>query len=144
VTVDNAQLDHLLAPVVSWVRSRPDILGLALVGSHAREAARQNSDIDLLLLACEPQAFRYAESWLADIPWAQGHIVDWRDADYGAAWSRHVRLDPFGELELTFCAASWAATDPIDSGTCKVVSMGCRALVDKVGLFETLLALSPL
>jgi len=143
VTVDKAQLDRLLAAIESWARARSDILGLALVGSHARGTARPDSDIDLLLLASEPQAFRDAEDWLTEIPWAQGHIADWRDADYGAAWSRHVRLEPFGEIEFAFCAPSWAATDPIDSGTSKVVSMGCRILIDKVGLFGTLLALSP-
>jgi uncharacterized protein len=141
--VGSAQLERLLAAVVSWVESRPDILGLALVGSHANGTARPDSDIDLLLLAAEPRAYRHAEGWLTEIPWAQARVVDWRDADYGTAWSRHVRVEPFTTLEFTFCAPSWAATDPIDSGTSKVLSLGCRILVDKIGLFGTLLALTP-
>ena len=105
--------------------------------------ARPDSDIDLLLLASEPRAFRQTDDWLTDIQWAQARILDWRDVDYGTVWSRHVRVEPFGELEFTFCAPSWAQTNPIDSGSSKVVSMGCRVLVDKTGLFVTLLALSP-
>jgi uncharacterized protein len=141
--VDSAQLGRLLAPIESWARARSDILGVALIGSHARGTPRLDSDVDLLLLASEPRAFRYAEGWLSDIPWTEGRIVNWRDADYGAAWSRHARLEPFGRVEFTFCAQSWAATDPIDPGTSSVVSMGCRVLVDKIGLFRTLLAVSP-
>jgi predicted nucleotidyltransferase len=141
--VDSAQLDRVLVPIESWVRSRPDILGLALVGSQARGTARRDSDIDLVLLASEPRTFRQTDDWFADIHWTQARIVDWSDTNYGVAWSRHVRVEPFGELEFTFCPRSWAATDPIDPGTSRVISMGCRILVDKIGLFGTLLALNP-
>jgi len=97
-----------------------------------------------MLLVSEPQTFRCDEHWLTEIDWAGGRVADWHDAEYGSAWSRHVALEPHGEIEFTFCTPSWAATDPIDAGTANVVSGGCRILVDKTKLFDNLLtAASP-
>jgi uncharacterized protein len=137
-----AQLDQVLAPVSAWACSRPDVLGLALVGSWACGRARQDSDVDLVLLVSEPQMFRRDERWMAEIRWFDRRVVGWHDADYGVAWSRHVRLQPACEIEFTFCDPSWAATDPVDPGTATVVSGGCRPLLDKAGLFEGLLAVT--
>ena len=136
----NAQLEHVLAPVAAWARSRADVFGLALVGSWARGAGRPDSDIDLVLLVSDPQAFRHGDGWLADIGWSTQRVVDWHDVEYGTAWSRHVRLEPPCEIEFTFCARSWARTCPVDLGTFEVVSGGCGVLLDKKGLFERLLA----
>jgi predicted nucleotidyltransferase len=138
-------LEAIVAPVTAWARSRPDILGLAVVGSWARGAARAGSDVDLILLASDPQSFRYDENWLIEIHWGERRIASWRDADYGAVWSRHVQLTPPCEIEFTFCAPAWAATDPVDPGTANVVSNGCRVLLDmldKARLFEKLLAVA--
>jgi hypothetical protein len=140
LTAASAQLEHVLAPVVAWARSRSDILGLAVTGSWARGTARQDSDIDLVVLAGEPQAFRYDETWLADIHWNAAHVAGWHDADYGTVWSRHVRMEPPCEVEFTFCGRSWTATDPVDPGTASVVANGFRVLLDKARLFEKLLA----
>jgi len=129
--------DRVLAPITTWARSRPDILALALVGSWARGMAREDSDIDLIVLAERPHEFR-GTTWLNEIQWTG--LAGWRDAEYGAAWSRHIGVLPRGEIELTFCAPAWAAVDPIDAGTLRVVSGGCRIVLDKSGLFERLLA----
>jgi predicted nucleotidyltransferase len=132
VIADGAQLEQILAPISAWARSRSDVHGLALVGSWARGSARRDSDIDLMLLVPKPRTFRSDEHWLAEIDWADGRVAGWRDAEYGSAWSRHVELEPHCKI------------DPIDAGTAKVVSDGCRILVDKTHLFGNLLtAVSP-
>jgi len=141
---DGAQLEQILAAIAAWARSRADINGLALVGSWARGSARRDSDIDLVVVVPDPQKFRSDEHWLSEIDWAGGRVADWHDADYGSAWSRHVELEPHCQIEFTFCAPSWAATDPIDTATADIVSGGCRILVDKMQLFGKLLtAVSP-
>jgi uncharacterized protein len=138
---DAATLDEIVAPIVSWASRRPDIRGLALAGSWARGAARPDSDIDLILLVNEPETFRYRD-WPDDIPWHEGCVAHWHDADYGVAWSRHLQLSASREIEFTFCRLSWADTDPVEAGTAEVVSGGCRVLLDKSGLFEKLLSAS--
>jgi uncharacterized protein len=137
--VKSARIEQVLSSIAGWARSRSDILALALVGSRARGAARQDSDIDLIVLAAEPQMFRCNGHWLAEIAWINAHVASWHDADYGSAWSRHVALNTDNEIEFTFCKPSWAATDPIDAGTAGVLSGGCCVLVDKTKLLENLL-----
>jgi uncharacterized protein len=139
---DIAEIEQVLSPITAWARARTDIEGLALVGSWARSAARPDSDIDLVLLALEPLSFRHDERWLAEIAWRGVRVVQWHDADYDIAWSRHVQLEPRREIEFTFCALSWVTTDPVDPGTAIVVSSGCRVLLDKTRLLENLLAVT--
>ena len=97
-----------------------------------------------MLLVSQPQSFRSDDHWLTEIDWAAGRVAGWHDAEYGSAWSRHVELKPYCQIEFTFSTLAWAATDPIDTGTVNVVSGGCRILVDKMQLFGNLLtAVSP-
>jgi hypothetical protein len=136
---DAATLDEIVSPIVSWARRQSDILGLAVAGSWARGTARRDSDVDLILLVHEPEVFR-GQNWPGEIGWFEGRVAQWHDADYGVAWSRHLQLSDAREIEFTFCRASWADTNPVDSGTAEVVSGGCRVLLDKSGLFEKLLS----
>ncbi len=119
--------------VVRWAKERPDVIGVALVGSWAHGTPRAESDVDLVLLVRDPEIYRESPSWLMDIPWYRDRVAikNWHDAQYGQAWSRHVHLEPGGEIELTFCAPSWAADDPPDPGTVRVVQNGCHILLDK-------------
>src|SRR5207302_1067848 len=82
---DAAQLDRIIAPIAAWARVRSDVLGLALVGSWASRSAREDSDIDLVLLVQEPRVFRHDAEWLDDIACCEGRVVGWSDTDYGRA-----------------------------------------------------------
>jgi len=134
-----ARINQLTA-ITAWARARRDIRGLAVVGSWARGAEQPDSDIDLILLAHDPLSFRRDRNWPDEIEWDAAHLVRWHDADYGAAWSRHVHLQPPCEIEFTFCAPSWAAVDPVDAGTVNVMLGGCRVLFDRERLLERLMA----
>ena len=101
-----ARLDQILEPIMAWARSRPDILGLAVVGSWARGTAGPDSDIDLMLLVPDPEAFRSDRLWPVEIPWGKGHVTGWHDAQYGSVWSRHVKLERSSEIEFPFCDRS--------------------------------------
>jgi len=49
------QVELFLRDFGTWASSQPDILGVALVGSFARNAATTTSDVDLVILARDPQ-----------------------------------------------------------------------------------------
>jgi predicted nucleotidyltransferase len=49
----------------TWASSRPEIVGLLLVGSYARGAPRSDSDVDIMALTNEPAPFFRDRAWLA-------------------------------------------------------------------------------
>jgi predicted nucleotidyltransferase len=116
---------------------------VALVGSHARGTARADSDIDLIVLTTDPQRFRADTAWLRAIDWnfIAARPAEWQDEDYGVLWSRRMWLKPNrDEVEIGFALPSWAEVKPIDPGTQRVITDGCRALHDPEGLLTRLCA----
>jgi predicted nucleotidyltransferase len=131
------QTESVLKAVLAWAAASDAIRAVALVGSRARGAARPDSDIDLVLLVVDPEAFRADDSWLDAIDWKSTGVrpTTRRDARYGALWSRHVRVDDGLEVEFGFAPLSWANRDPPDPGTRRVICEGCRVLYDPDAIF---------
>lgn len=137
----DALLADMLTTIVRWAAQQPAMLAAALVGSHARDAARVDSDVDIMLIVTDPDRFRDDGQWLADIDWASlnRRVDHWQDEAYGIAWSRRVWLTDGMEIEFTFGPSAWAAIDPVDAGTLRVVQDGCRILLDPAGTLQRLL-----
>jgi predicted nucleotidyltransferase len=129
----------ILRIILHWAKAQDAIRGLALVGSHARNEARTDSDIDLVLLADNPGKFRNKMS-LAGIDWSEAgvHATRYTDEAYGVAWSRRLWLETQREIEFTFVPLSWAAVSPVDEGTKQVVTDGFVVLLDPDGLLGQL------
>jgi predicted nucleotidyltransferase len=127
----NARIQSLLDEISGWAEGRPDILGLALVGSYARGAARPDSDLDLVLLAAAPQALIEQPEWTA----AYGQVASRQVEDWGLVTSLRVHYQDGLEVEYGLTGPEWA-TPPIDAGTARVMRDGMRILSDKMGLLE--------
>jgi hypothetical protein len=140
VTDPTEQTESVLKAILAWAKAQDRIRAVALVGSRAGAAPRLDSDIDLVLLTADPQAFRSDLCWLDTINWKPTGVrpSTWRDAEYGALWSRHVSLDDRLEVEFGFAPLSWANRSPLDAGTKRVISGGCRILHDPDGLLAAL------
>ena len=135
-----AQLEQIVVVLTAWAERTPSILGLALIGSHARGVARADSDIDVMVLTQEPDLFLHSVAWIEDIDWGAAHssIAGWRDVQYGRVWSRHFRLADGSALELSFAEPNWAAVDPLDAGTRDAIAGGFRVLFDREHLLRQL------
>ncbi|SFY42655.1 Nucleotidyltransferase domain-containing protein [Streptomyces atratus] len=48
-----AEVQEIIDRITRWAANRQDIVGLLLVGSYARNAARPDSDIDIVLLTTD-------------------------------------------------------------------------------------------
>ena len=113
-----------------WARGREDVAAVALVGSWARGTAREDSDVDLVVLTDTDD-----EGWIGElVPGAE--LV--RRGNWGAIEERRVRLPSGLEVEIGIGRPSWASTDPLDDGTRRVVEAGFRPLHDPRGLLAAL------
>ena len=120
------QVSNALSTITRWAAQRDDVLAVGLVGSWARNAAREDSDVDLVILTETPAAYR-AHEWHASI---ELEIQTWEDAEYGPLWSRHMKLTGSLEVEFGFTTRTWASIEPLDAGTRRVIGDGCHVLFD--------------
>ena len=113
-----------------WAKTRDDLAAVALVGSWARGSARDDSDVDLVVLTETD-----GDEWVPELaPGAQ--LI--RGGDWGAVTEHRLRLPSGLEVEVGIAAPSWAATDPVDAGTRRVVADGLRAFHDPQHLLAEL------
>ena len=131
-----ARIEQLLERAVAWARQHPDIRGLALVGSWARGSARADSDVDLVVLTTASDRYLDDDAWTA----ALGHARVVRTRAWGPLTERRLLLDGGLEVEVGVTGPAWAATDPVDPGTRRVVTDGLRILHDPDGQLATLAA----
>lgn len=114
-----------------------DAVGLALVGSRARGDAREDSDVDLVLLLSEPERLLGSDSWFT--AFGPGAVLV-RSEQFGALQERRLRLADGHVVEVCVGTGDWAAVRPVDQGTAAVVRGGFRALHDPHGFLATLVA----
>lgn len=131
-----AQLHAVQATLAEWAALRDDIVAVAVVGSVARGTAHMDSDLDAVVLTDAPTRYADAEDWVRDALGHAARIV--RSQPWGAVLERRVRLPSGLEVEFDFAPPSWASTDPVDPGTARVVSGGCRPIHDPHGSIDRL------
>ena len=101
------------------------VRAVALVGSWARGAAGEDSDVDFVVLSEElpdgPQS-----GWFDGLPIAsaittrgRGALTEWR-------WKTSEGF----EIDTCVGSTSWAATQPIDPGTRRVLTGGLQRIYD--------------
>jgi predicted nucleotidyltransferase len=132
--VPRKQVRHFLSELRRWAMRRPDILGVALVGSYARNEATSTSDVDLVIVAKQP--VRY----LQDTRWTQnfGTVNRQRSEKYGKVTGVRVWYSSGLEVECGFTAETWCSL-PIDEGTRRVVSDGIQILTERASILSRLI-----
>jgi predicted nucleotidyltransferase len=118
--------NQFLNDFIQWASMQPDIKAVALVGSYARGAASQTSDIDLVILTGEP------ERYLRDTQWVRqfGSVVKQQIEDYGKVISLRVWYMAGPEVEYGLTTPEWAAF-PLDPGTQRVIADGMQVLFER-------------
>jgi predicted nucleotidyltransferase len=129
ITEIKNEVQILLNEVRKWAESRPEILGVALVGSYARNEARADSDVDFVLLASVPQEFINKPEWINNFGVVKSCTVE----DWGLVTSLRVYYEGGPEVEYGLTSSEWAS-EPVDEGTSQVFSDGMQILLDKAGL----------
>jgi predicted nucleotidyltransferase len=128
------EVESVLRHLTDWARRRSDVRALALVGSWARGAAHEGSDVDVVLLTDSPELYVDSVDWLRDVDGVR--LV--RTLAWGAVTERRFAIPSGLEIELDVGTPRWASVDPIDAGTRRVVADGMRVLHDPDGLLRRL------
>ncbi|MEV5428007.1 nucleotidyltransferase domain-containing protein [Streptomyces sp. NPDC052701] len=129
-----AEAQEIIDRVTRWAAGRQDVVGLLLVGSYARDAARPDSDIDLVLLTTDPAPYS-GTAWADEL--ALGELL--RTRAWGPLTERRHATASGREVEIGIGSAQWARTDPVDPGTRRVVTDGARPLHDPAGVLAALI-----
>jgi len=122
----------LIDKVKKWGESEENILAIGLVGSYARNAAKEDSDIDLMILTKDPEIYVSNNSWIEKF----AKVKEIKDEIWGQLKTKRVFFENELEVEFNFDKKSWA--NPKDSGTQRVVGDGIRILVDKEQILKEL------
>jgi Nucleotidyltransferase domain. len=125
-TMQADQVEIFLDKFVNWASSQPDILGVALVGSYARNAATESSDVDLVILATDPQSYLQDQTWVRQF----GEPTRLQTEVYGSLTSIRAWYPDGGEIEYGITDETWAAV-PLDEGTRQVIAGGMRVLFER-------------
>ncbi|MFN7150363.1 MAG: nucleotidyltransferase domain-containing protein [Microthrixaceae bacterium] len=125
------QVDGIVLRARRLTGSHPDVRAVVVVGSYAYGCPTMESDIDIVM------AINNRDAWLLDDSWAR-HIVGTRlelvrEQDWGPLRERRYRTESGFEVEFGLVTAQWFAT-PVDPGTAKVLSDGCRIVTDAESL----------
>lgn len=125
----------LLERTREWSEKRPDVVAAGLVGSWARNDARMDSDVDLVLLTTAKQDYLEDEFWVREL----GGVRITKTEQWGPKMTERRFVLPSGlEVEAGISTPSWAATDPVDPNLRSIVRDGFRTLYDPEELLARL------
>jgi predicted nucleotidyltransferase len=129
-------IEAFLAAVKLWGETQSDIWAILLVGSYARGQAREDSDVDLVVLTNRPGQYldnhSFAESF--------GIIKQIETEYWGRVTSFRIWYQDSFEVELGITTPDWITEDPLDSGTLKTISDGAKVIIDRIGNLEKLIS----
>ena len=125
------QVESFLDRLTEWAQSRSDVLGLAIVGSHARGTASPDSDIDVIILCRDTAALTAHYDWAARF----GKVREVVTEQYGMVRALRVFYEDGLEVEYGLNPQRWVSI-PLDPGTRMVISDGMRILYDPADLLQ--------
>ena len=130
----DARVQALLDQLSAWAAGQSQLSGVLLVGSQARGEGRPDSDVDLVLLVKDPQAFLKEFQWAADFGPVSRHALE----DWGKLTALRVWYQNGLEVEFGFANLSWI-TSPLDPGTRQVLAAGYRILFERHSLISNVI-----
>ena len=82
----NNPIRYFLDAFVAWASNQPDVQGVALVGSQAHGTAKEDSDIDLVILTDKPRKYLDEVQWTKHFGVVEKHETE----EYGQLTSSRI------------------------------------------------------
>jgi len=130
----HTSIQNFLDQVIHWAMGQANIQAVALVGSYARNAAKESSDIDLVILVDEPEKYLQNTAWAGQF----GLVGRQQVEDYGRLTSLRIWYLDGPEVEFGLTKPDWAA-QPLDESTRRVIMDGIRVLYERKPLLSLVL-----
>jgi predicted nucleotidyltransferase len=127
--------EKYIEEVRQWAYADDRISGLALVGSHARQQSRPDSDIDFVIISDDAAQLKKDISWLNQF----GTVKSQTKEKWGSVTAIRVFYTDGQEIEFGLASKSWAGIT-VDAGTERVVKDGMVILKDPDKILEELKA----
>jgi hypothetical protein len=121
----STSIEDFILQVSAWASSKPEIIGIVLVGSYARGEARLDSDVDLVIVLEDQRILMAGEKWAGCF----GTIDDLSWENWGKVQSLRVYYSSGMEVEFGLTDRDWLAS-PIDEGTKNVLQQGLMIICD--------------
>ena len=126
------EMRSIIQMVHQWAAEHDDVRGVAVVGSWARDAARMDSDVDIVVLT-DTLDHADAQMWMRLLGGQLMRLQRW-----GPLIEVRIRRPSGFEVEMGIVPLSWATTAPVDDGTYRVISDGHRIIYDPDGILGAL------
>jgi uncharacterized protein len=124
-------ISKFLTRIRRWAATQNSVHGAALIGSYARNEAKTDSDIDIMILTTQAKQFISNTQWASSF----GRVNSISIEHYGVVTSIRVFYVDLYEVEFSFCSPQWAHV-PLDKGTETVLLGGVTILYDPHNLFK--------
>jgi nucleotidyltransferase-like protein len=119
-------VDQIVQRAEDWAEKQADVRAMAVVGSYAYGRPRMGSDVDLVVLSDDLGRHLREQTFIRSIT-PGGRLI--RSKQWGPMHERRVRLRSGLLVEFGLTEPAWAGL-PLDGGTAKVITDGCRIVVD--------------
>lgn len=129
------KIEPFLTDFINWAKSQNNIIGVFLVGSYARNSARKDSDVDLVIITKDSSVYLKDDLWISNF----GSVSRVVDEDWGMVKTKRVFYENNLEIEFNITDSEWIRKNPVDEGTRKVLSDGNKILLDKNGILKSFL-----
>ena len=130
---NHLQILQFLEQVKAWAADEANVRAVALAGSHARNEATETADLDLIIIAKEPQTYLQRRQWAERF----GTIDHMRIEGYGKVTSLRVSYSSGCEVEYGITDETWVALPP-DEGTRRVLSDGIKIIFEREAILSGL------
>lgn len=113
---------------VSYIES------VIIAGSYARGTNKESSDLNIVIITPNKSEMVRNQDFVQNF----GEVYKKQTEYYGACTSIRVWYKNGQEVEFGIVEPSWIEK-PLDTGTSKVLSDGCKIVIDKKDYFENLI-----
>ena len=111
--MNKTHVAQFLGEFTAWAATQDQVQGVALVGSYARGTATDTSDVDLVVLANDPQSYR-------GVVLESGRMADVEVVEF---------LDPELDQETVAAFRQWEFKPATKHGTPVAVRITCRMIL---------------